>query len=88
MEKVPRSSGLQISTVKMLVLTIPLLTPTSILVSENIKLQARSQQFASNKRRDGTFCITPLSASRRLDSGMLIKFSDKQEEEEKEDLEM
>ena len=32
MLKVPRSSGLQISTVKMLVLTMPLLTPTSILV--------------------------------------------------------
>ena len=36
MEKVPLSSGLQISTVKMLVLTIPLLTPTRILTSEDI----------------------------------------------------
>ena len=83
MENVPRSSGLQISTVKMLVLTIPLLTPTSILASENIELQAALSASSlphSNKIRK-SFVIFNAFKCKPL-SGMLIECSDYEEEQE------
>ena len=67
----------------MLVLTIPLLTPTSILPSENIELQAALSASSlphSNKIRR-SFVIFNACKCKPL-SGMLIECSDYEEEQE------